>query len=275
MEDIEGVLGVVRGRGAGKRVVIVGGTHGDEQCGIETVQEAFQDVRLSRGEAVFVMGNPRAIERNVRFTEANLNRMFRPEEELSEEKKVSYEFRRSRELMPLFTLADALLDVHTSESEIAPPFVICCPTSRETAAKMPFPILSYGWDKVERGGTDDFMERAGKIGVGLECGYDKNPDSRKRARVAIRAFLFELGLIDEAPENKETPVRTIEAVYAHMPKVDFKRAQAFPDFMPVKKGELIGVDGTEEIRAREDGCVIFVRNRIGTGQEAYIFALER
>lgn len=277
LEDVPlptGVFGVLSGPLPGPRVVIVGSTHGDEPCGTNAILGVLQKLSLMRGTAVFVQGNPRAYEQKVRFTEANLNRMFKKDEDIPEEKKRTYEYARARELMPLYTSADALLDIHSSESAEAPPFVICTERSRSVAAHMPFPILSWGWDVIEPGGSDDLMDRYGKIGIGIECGYDNDPLANDRAKGAVYSFLSSFSLIDPV-EEMEKPTRFVHAVYAHMPRVDFVPSRVFADFEEVKKDEVIGYDGGFPMKAVEDGCVLFVRNRKAPGQEAYIFALEK
>jgi succinylglutamate desuccinylase len=275
-ESIPGVVGVLEGKVPGPQVVIVGGTHGDEPCGPQAIKKILPSLSLIRGSVTFVHGNPRALEKKVRFTEANLNRMFRHDSYLSEEKKKSYEYQRSRELWSLYLSADALLDIHSSESPESTPFAICTERSRAIAECMPFPIVSWGWDAIEPGGSDDFMDTHGKIGVGVECGYDNDPEASARAETAIYSFLSSMNLIDyQARPSTILAQRLIHVTYAHMPKTNFTRVREFADFESIRAGELIGMDGIKEERAPRDGCLVFVRNRKAPGQEAYIFAEEQ
>lgn len=44
----------------------------------------------------------------------------------------------------------------------------------------------------------------------------------------------------------------------------------FDDFEKIKQGEVIGVDGVEEIKAEYDGIILFARNREQTGEEGFL-----
>lgn len=263
----------ITGLAPGKNVLIIACVHGDEPCGARAFERILPKLTLVRGSATFIIGNPRALEQKVRFTEANLNRMFREDQDLSQEKRRSYEYARSRELIPFLECADALLDIHSSESPIADPFIVCGERSRAIAELMPFPIISWGWDAVEPGGTDDYMERAGKIGICVECGYDLAPATFDKAEEAINQFLALMGLTD-MPPAPSWPQKRLKATYAHIADTNFMPVAMVPDFTAVKEGELIGVDGTRPMHAPKDGYLIFVRTRNGPGQEAYVFAEE-
>ena len=170
METIEGLVTTLRGKEPGPHIVISGSVHGNETCGPDAFEEILPTLSLARGSATFVISNPKARERRVRFTEANLNRLFKSDEFISPEQKSTYEYKRSRELMPLFLEADALLDIHSGATPGMEPFAICNPLSGAVARTLGFPIVSWGWDVLEPGGTDDYMYLNGKIGVCVECG---------------------------------------------------------------------------------------------------------
>lgn len=275
-EEIEGIVATLSGPEPGPSVVIMGSVHGDEPCGPAAFERILPTLRLKRGTATFVIGNPRALAAGKRFTEANLNRMFREDALLSPEKRASYEYARSRELMPLLSGADALLDIHSSESAAADPFIVCGERSRAIAERMPFPIISWNWDaaNVEPGGTDDFMERSGKIGICIECGYDEDPSSADKAEESIRRFLALMRLTDDAVPLKVPEQKALRAVHAHIAETDFAPVAMVPDFTEVAAGALIGTDGGREMRAPSDGYLVFVRRRTGPGQEAYVFLEE-
>ncbi|ERG96183.1 succinylglutamate desuccinylase/aspartoacylase family protein [Haloquadratum walsbyi] len=74
-------------------VAVVGGVHGDEPCGVRAV-ERFCSGNITNSvqrRVKFIIANERALERNVRYTEADLNRLFPgdPESEIYEERLAS------------------------------------------------------------------------------------------------------------------------------------------------------------------------------------------
>ena len=79
------------GKEKGSTSIILAGIHGDEKCGVEALRKILPNLEIERGRILFGYGNPRAIEAHQRFTEANLNRMFRSDDVLSKNEKRSYE----------------------------------------------------------------------------------------------------------------------------------------------------------------------------------------
>ncbi len=72
----------------GPTVVILGGVHGNETCGVKALP-ALSQVSLQRGKLILLYGNPLAIEQNVRFVEYNLNRLFCVDDDVPNEAKKS------------------------------------------------------------------------------------------------------------------------------------------------------------------------------------------
>ncbi len=264
-------MSVLEGAEPGKNLVIMAGVHGNEPCGVNAFERLLPELVISRGRVTFVLGNPRAIERNVRFTEANLNRLFRPDNELPEAAKATYEYRRSRELLPLLEAADAVLDVHSSGTEDTLPFAICSARSLGTAQQLGFPIVSYGWDAIEPGGTDDYAERFGAEGICIECGYHEDPLTVDRAIDAIRRFLAIQGAYELPTSDARLPMKTVRVESIYKTTIGFAPTKVFNDFEPVMKGLCIGMDGSVRIKAPDDGLVVFVRERSGPNEEAFIF----
>lgn len=268
---IPGVLAVLEGAKPGAEVVIVAGVHGNEPCGAVAMQSVIPQVEIKKGRVTFVLGNLKALDSGVRFVEQNLNRLFRPDEGLSDAQRNSYEYRRSRELMPLFKQADYLLDIHSSGTRDTTPFVICDRNGVELASRLPFPLISYGWDVLEPGGTDDFVTASGGVGICIECGHHDDPLAAGRAKESILKLLEIAGLIDVTSNPEATQLQKhVEVMTIHKTKTDFTPARYFYDFEPVQSGMPLGTDGSEEIVAPYDAVVIFSRKRENPNEEAFI-----
>ena len=262
---IKGV-NTIHGSGDGPTVAIVGGIHGDEIQTVRALNHLASRTSIQFGAVHFVLGNPEAVARGERYLEFNLNRLF--SENTLRGSVDSTEHRRARELMELFGRCDGLLDIHTVKNPRTTPFVICRTEDFELVKYLDFPIRSNGWDQIEPGGTDDFMARRRKIGVCIECGYHEDPDVVSRASEAATTFLRLMGCVSGDRELRPTlDQRTVMATFAFKAVRPFRRAQPFPDFQPVAKGELIGWHGEEPFCATEDGILIFARdvsqNRLG------------
>lgn len=108
-----------------KRVVIVGGTHGNELIGVYLHQkfERYPDlIRRSSFETVSCVGNPQAIAAGVRYIDKDLNRCFTPDD-LAQGDSQLYEIQRAREIRSQFGQdgsmpADFIIDQHGTTSNV-------------------------------------------------------------------------------------------------------------------------------------------------------------
>jgi succinylglutamate desuccinylase len=253
----------------GPTSIVLAGVHGDERCCVDALLSVMADVGNIRGRVFYGFGNPRAIGSGVRYVEANLNRLFRDPGSLTYGESRSYEYSRSTFLKKYLDQADALLDLHASFTENSSPFLICEANSKGITEYLPISMVVSGFDSVEPGGTDYYMNSIGKIGICAECGYLGDPDSEKVARRTITAFLGARG-------HMATPVVTRSQKHIRMCSIYLTRTdhfvlrKSFSDFEEIRNGEIIGIDGDATIRAEKDGVILFARNRNKTGEEAYL-----
>ncbi len=272
--NIEGVSGF-RGKLPGKTITVMAGVHGNEICGPRAFEILLPKLKIDRGVVNFVIGNPRAVEKNVRFTEMNLNRAFRPDELLTDAEKNSYERSRAVELMPILEASGAFLDIHSSSSGQSIPFAICEAQSFSVVRRLPISIRSSGWGIIEPGATDEFVNSRGGLGICVECGHHLDQSSVKKAIDVIRSFLIVTGAIsgEIPPENPNQ--REVHAHTIYLAKISYKPVRIFADFEPIEKGELIGYDGDEEVFAQEDGVIVFgAKEKSKPGEEAFILGRE-
>lgn len=257
------------GKEEGLTSVILAGVHGDEKCGVEAFEKLLPNLQIERGRVLFGYGNPRAIEINKRFTEANLNRMFKRDDLLSKEDKESYEYKRAQFLKNYLNQADALLDIHASFTPNSKPFIICEANAKGIIEYLPVDLIVSGFDQVEPGGTDYYMNSIGKIGICVECGYLGNAQSTKIAEESIVAFLQARGHIKkEVNSYKHSYICMYDLYITKTNK--FTLSKTFDDFEEISEGQIIGTDGEKEIRAEKRGVILFARNRNKIGDEAFL-----
>jgi succinylglutamate desuccinylase len=259
----------VIGKKDGPISMIMGGVHGNERCGFEALRDLLLTIKIDRGTVFFAYGNPRAIEKDVRFTEVNLNRMFIDDDKISESDKKSYEYKRSLVLKSYLDKVEVLFDIHASSIETTPSFAICEANAKGIVDYFPTDIVVAGFDDIEPGATDGYMNNMGKIGICLECGYLSSPEATDVAKQAVFAFLKARGHIkNDLKPRKQEYVKMYEMNYA---KTDnFKLAKFFDNFEVVEQGQLIGVDGDEEIRAKKRCLIVFAHNGKKIGDEIFL-----
>lgn len=125
-----------------ERVLIAGGTHGNEWIGSWLVKRWLKDpepVRRRGFETLMLLANPEAVARHVRYVDQDLNRSFCP---ASSETPGALEARRAQEILRRFgpegvTPASAVLDLHTTTANMGLSYII---TNRE-----PFNLRMAAW----------------------------------------------------------------------------------------------------------------------------------
>lgn len=105
------------------RIVIVGGTHGNEWTGIQIVRH-YQDFFKNKFPNLsfeFIFANPVAFEINARFKDEDLNRAF----QYLNEKRMSYEHTRAHELKTIIQSEPCLvIDLHTTTSAMGNTIIV-------------------------------------------------------------------------------------------------------------------------------------------------------
>lgn len=259
----------------GPTLGIMGGVHGNELSGIEVVSNLrSQSLDIVGGSVVLMLGNLRAIDEDVRFTEVNLNRSFRhlteQEMELGIE-GLSYEVQRAQELLPYLDQTDALLDLHEFDFRDLDPFIICERNALQTAKRIGAPIISFGWSQSEAGGTDGYMYENGKEGICYELGDLTDPEGNiRRGHEAVKRFFSAHGLLAESFEPLYAEPVYVQTDFAHVRTgEEFHMQREFTTFEPLKEGEIIAIEDGSPIVAGKDEVIIFPKQNPQLNAEAF------
>ncbi len=159
------LIASIRGSMPGPTLIIVGGIHGNEPAGVlaaNRVRLRLQERKADlRGEVVLLRGNTRALERRVRYIDADLNRQWTTENVRIAE----LEKRGTTEVSELLEQGELLavvreavsrargeiyfVDLHTTSAH-GQPFATVGDTLRNRRFALTFPINDCPW----AGGTD-------------------------------------------------------------------------------------------------------------------------
>ena len=263
---------IFHGKKLGKTSVIMAGNHGNEVCGINAFKDIIPKFSIESGTVIFIFGNIKAIKKNVRFTEFNLNRAFLPSSKYSKEIKKTYEYKRAQEIKKILNKSDALLDIHSTLND-SEPFIVCEKNAFEITSFLSkeFKKIVYGLDSIEPGAVDGYMLSKGKIGICIECGQHNSSTALKIAKGAIFSFLNKRGHINNLKLKNVKNRENIQMNFIYYTKTDsFILAKKFYDFEKIKKGTFIGTDGQEKILALNDCVIVFAHNRDKKGEEGYL-----
>lgn len=199
--DLEGHLNVKSQFSGGPSVLIVGGTHGNEPCGVEAIVQWHKLLKqrpelLLSGDVHFLLGNPKAFEKDVRYVDHDLNRSF---SRLYSSQQV--ESRRSQEISSFiksFREIEAVIDLHSVSKGNSQMLIY----SREQKNILPFMVnltplnihLSYMRSHIPGLLIDECQTKA-KRSLAIECGNHVDPHASKVASFHIYRLLNVLGMI--------------------------------------------------------------------------------
>lgn len=264
------------GKKIGSTSVIFAGIHGNEICGVEAFKKIIPKLNIDSGTVYFILGNPEAINKNKRYIEHNLNRLFKLDNKYSSGIKKTYEYKRAIYLKKFLKKADALLDIHSTTNKNLP-FIICENRSLKVANYLPsdFKRIVHGFELLEAGGTDGYMLSSDKIGICVECGVHTDKKSVLVATRAITNFLQSQGHISKNNLLKviNRPKFKMDSIY-YTKSSDFKLAKKFKDFEKIKKNQVIGSDGNEIIKTKRDSIIVFAHSCNKKGEEGFLLGHE-
>ena len=250
------------GKNPGNISTIMAGTHGNEICGIQAFENIIPNLEIEHGTVFFILGNPKAIAENVRYTEYNLNRAFKDISEYSKAELKNYELQRAQEIKKYLDKSSALLDIHSAKKKTEP-FIFCEEKSISTAQELSSKFLKIvlGINAVEPGGTDGYMANMGKIGICVECGQHNDKSAITLAEQSIHNFLKNRGHIQKSNNENRADKPIINLEYSYYTKTNsFILERNFSDFEHLEKGTLVGKDSGKSIYTPFSGYIVFARN---------------
>ncbi|MFV3128067.1 succinylglutamate desuccinylase/aspartoacylase domain-containing protein [Niveispirillum sp. KHB5.9] len=274
----------------GPHVVINALMHGNEYSGAiaaATLLEA--GIRPIRGSLSFAFANMDAFTQfdpdfpiMSRYVEEDMNRIWAPGS--LEHGMSTTERRRARELWPLFTTADLVLDLHSLQHDRIP--LMLCGSSargREFARRVGLPAIIVA-DRGHEGGSrlidhPRFTEGDGEGPVALlaECGQHWDRDSAQVALAVTAQFLLTAGVVDagalspwlpSAPPGPTRLVEVTETVTVRNERFRFLKEYQGMDVIPMA-GTVFALDGEVALRTPHDDCVLIMPSRhVERGQTA-------
>jgi succinylglutamate desuccinylase len=235
-------------RGEGEpEVAVVGGVHGDEPCGVRAVERALATDREFTRPVTFVVANEKAIERGVRFLDADLNRAF-PGDPSAD----AHERRLASDLAAELA-GTTVLSLHSTQSHAAPFAVVdeVDGVARRLVPRLPVETVVDTADFVNGRlfATDaDVVE--------VECGLQGSPGATENATRAVEAFLVATGSLPGHAATRDLPAFRLTE---RLPKPDADEFEVFVDnFQPVAAGQTYAAADGEALAADREFYPVLV-----------------
>ena len=284
--ETERIIGEFHGAEEGPVLVFFGGVHGNETAGVIALQEVMAEINRLRpkinGSIYAISGNMNALEKNIRFEEEDLNRVWTKDRMRKLKKgEVNAENANAdvKEQMELFAIGKEIfrkhehqvycIDLHTTSGPTVP-FITLNDTliNREFATKFPVPVI-VGIEEFLVGPILSWVMEIGYPSLAFEAGEHFHPDSVKYHKAFVWLSLIYGGLISE----KEIPdldkyhatlsasnvdlTRVFEVRYRKgvTPEEGFKMKRGYANLQPVQQGESLAHSNNETIKAVETGRI--------------------
>ncbi len=266
------------GKPDGPTLICLGGIHGNEPAGFLALRRFFQKIAAQDGfggRVIGLSGNRRALARNRRFVDQDLNRIWFPNQiasegsaaEQSELQEIAQEIRGV-----LATCAGRVyfLDLHTTSGP-GPAFAFLEDTlpNREFAFEFPVPMV-LGAEEELPGTLVQYLCDLGVTTLGFEAGQHEDPVSVDRAEAAIWIAMEAAGIVERGtrPEVAEAR-RTLTKPSRSLPRIvemryrkpvepgdQFRMAPGFASFQTIEEGQLMAHDREGPIKAATDGFLL-------------------
>ena len=269
----------------GPHVLVNALTHGNEICGMVAATHILDTgLRPQIGTLTVSFANVAAYEafdieqpfKNRQLVH-NLNRVWSAAE--LDGTIDSPEMRRARELRPVVAAADHILDIHSTAHPVVPFWVY---PAHERNARLALALgrppvhlvmprgLGSGTPLIQHGAHGEAQSTAGAAVV-VECGQHFAQSAADLATDVALAFIAHFGLTDPpAPAHAAQLQQRFELLETHViQSTDFHFIKPVIGFEVFAKGELIAINGPDEIVAPCDDCTIFMPSREAiVGKEA-------
>ena len=276
------LLGEILGTNTGPTLIVISGIHGNEKAGVlatERVLHSIAEHKMAfKGNAYFLLGNIAALEKNVRYNEVDLNRIWTRERLSAIYNDSMLIDTDTMEQIELFNLIRSIvrnndgpfyfLDLHTTSSDSVPFITISDSlNNRKFSSHFPVPVV-LGIEEYLEGPLLTFINDHGHIALGFEGGQHDDPGSIDHCESFIWKALVHSDCLDRAAvpdmEKYEEHFRGLccshqffEITYRHaLEKRDgFQMKTGFENFEPISKNQILATKEGRNIRSREAGRI--------------------
>jgi aspartoacylase len=216
------------------RVLIVGGTHGNEFTGVHLIKKFEQFPQLihrSSFETLTLLANPQAFTAVRRYINKDLNRCFL-RQNLEDSKLSSYEDLRAKEINHLFgqngeTPVDFILDLHSTTANMGITIIVDNyePFNLQLAAYLNYinPSVKV-YSSGNSGRSHNALRSLGKFGICIEVGSVPqgvlNADFVLKTEAIIHTILDYLELYNQ---GKVPSVSNTLICYEYIEDIDYPR----------------------------------------------------
>lgn len=167
------------------KFLIITATHGNESVGIEIIKKIEKELPQKDYNYEWIIGNPKAREKGVRFVEADLNRVAP-----GNNKGNLYEERRAAEIIEMSSKYKFILDIHSTVSNSGIVTLIPYPTLENiflgTSLNIKRNVIWYSKASLKKGPLVQFTSCPG---IEIECGPENSQKLKTQLVKILKKFI--------------------------------------------------------------------------------------
>lgn len=222
-------------------LAVVAGIHGDEPCGVRAVERILDERPTVERPVKLVVANEEALEKGVRYVDADMNRSFPGDPDAAEsERRLAAEL--AAELDGCLTLS-----LHSTQSSADPFAVVDELDARSRAVISRLPVEAV----VETGTSVEGRLFLAAETVEVECGLQGSNEAAENGYRLVRSFLAATGALPSSGEPAGTvPVFRLADPVPKRPANEYQVFAA--NFEPVASGEPFAAADDDRLVAEED-----------------------
>jgi succinylglutamate desuccinylase len=244
-----------------------GNEHGTLPAALRLLHELRAGTLTPCGPVTLFIGNPRAIQRDKRFLDEDLNRVFTFDEPAN-----TWERERAAQLRPVLERADIFLDFHQTQTSTPMafwtfPWDLTLSHWARVVAAAPVGLTRAPGGAFSPGKccADEFVRGRGKIGFTVEVGTRGQDPAQ--AELTYRAATRLLAATRAMHEGG----RTLLDLSSQQPAIDWYETKqvflapsgqerlrlGYHNWSEVQQGQILSLPGSPELRAAADGYLLF------------------
>ncbi len=276
----------IEGNTNGVNLVFIGGMHGNEPSGVEALlhfESAYSQSPFPIDGNIYAFtGNRKALERNVRYIDEDLNRIWQvshvdlvmrgeiPEHTQTAEDKELFElWTEIKKLMDERSGPFIFIDLHTTSVDTVP-FITMSDTlmNRSFARHIPVPVV-IGIEEFLNEPFLSFVNELGCISFAFEAGQHEAKSSVENHVHLIWMSIFQAGLSADKQNlklkdhsrslyknaDKNHQIYEIRSRCGIDTYDRFKMNPGFKNFSPISQGEHLAYLNNEKLYAEENGYI--------------------
>ena len=273
------IIGKYEGDKEGPLLLVTAGVHGNEPSGVKALESVFAELEKTKpafkGTLLGLGGNNKALGKNKRFIDEDLNRTW-TEENLQANAPASHEKKEMQEIIEILKgYPEAkyskryFIDCHTTSSDSLP-YISVQEVGENDAFAHRFPgYIVRGFSDIVDGSIDKYFSKQGITGFTFEAGQHTAQTSEENHRAIILLALKEacgldLENISDYPEFKETyekkfeqEQKTFKIIYRHgiEDETEFRMKPGFENFEEISKGQVLAIQDGKEIKSEWDARI--------------------